>query len=56
MSEFAQRAERLDALLAEHELDLLLSYAHRQGVTPLAHARSRGYAAMVEILERAGAR
>ena len=28
----------------------------RQGVTPLQHARSRGYAAVVAILERAGAR
>ena len=33
-----------------------VNIADRQGVTPLAHARSRGYAAMVEILERAGAR
>lgn len=30
--------------------------ADRQGVTPLRHARSRGYAAMVRILEEAGAR
>lgn len=30
--------------------------ADRQGVTPLGHARSRGYAAMVRILEEAGAR
>ena len=28
----------------------------RQGVTPLGHARSRGYAEMVRILEAAGAR
>ena len=30
--------------------------ADRNGLTPLAHARQRGYAAMVAILERAGAR
>lgn len=30
--------------------------ADRQGVTPLAHARRRGYTAMVDILTKAGAR
>ena len=30
--------------------------ADRQGVTPLAHARARGYAEMVRILEEAGRR
>jgi uncharacterized protein len=30
--------------------------ADRQGVTPLAHARARGYTAMVTILEQAGGR
>jgi hypothetical protein len=30
--------------------------ADRQGVTPLAHARARGYAEMVRILEDAGRR
>ena len=30
--------------------------ADRQGVTPLQHARTRGYAAMVEMLQAAGAR
>ncbi|HKS61809.1 MAG TPA: ankyrin repeat domain-containing protein [Xanthobacteraceae bacterium] len=30
--------------------------ADRQGVTPLGHAKQRGYAAMVRILEAAGAR
>jgi ankyrin repeat protein len=30
--------------------------ADRQGVTPLGHAKSRGYAAMVRILEAAGAK
>jgi uncharacterized protein len=33
-----------------------IDIADRQGVTPLGHARSRGYEAMVEILVRAGAR
>jgi ankyrin repeat protein len=33
-----------------------LNIADRQGVTPLGHARSRGYAEMVRILEAAGAR
>jgi ankyrin repeat protein len=33
-----------------------LNIADRQGVTPLGHAKSRGYAEMVRILEAAGAR
>jgi ankyrin repeat protein len=33
-----------------------LNIADRQGVTPLGHARARGYAEMVRILEAAGAR
>jgi hypothetical protein len=33
-----------------------VSLADRQGVTPLAHARTRGYAEMVVILEQAGGR
>ena len=33
-----------------------LNIADRQGVTPLGHAKSRGYGAMVRILEAAGAR
>ena len=33
-----------------------VSIADRQGVTPLGHATSRGYAAMVRVLEAAGAR
>jgi len=33
-----------------------VSIADRDGATPLAHARRRGYAAMVAILEKAGAR
>ena len=30
--------------------------ADRQGITPLGHARARGYSEMVRILEAAGAR
>jgi uncharacterized protein len=33
-----------------------VSLADREGVTPLAHARQRGQAAVVALLERAGAR
>jgi ankyrin repeat protein len=33
-----------------------VNIADRQGLTPLAHAKSRGYAQMVHILEAAGAR
>jgi ankyrin repeat protein len=33
-----------------------VNIADRQGVTPLAHARQRGFADMVRILEAAGAK
>lgn len=33
-----------------------VNIADREGVSPLAHARRRGYGAMVKLLERAGAR
>jgi len=33
-----------------------VSIADRQGISPLAHAKSRGYGAMVRLLENAGAR
>jgi len=33
-----------------------VNIADRSGVTPLQHARNRGFAAMVKILESAGAR
>jgi ankyrin repeat protein len=33
-----------------------LALTDRQGVTPLQHARARGYAALIDILERTGAR
>jgi ankyrin repeat protein len=33
-----------------------VSLADRDGITPLAHAKSRGFADIVKILENAGAR
>ncbi len=33
-----------------------VNLADADGVTPLTHARQRGYAAMVAMLEKAGAR
>ncbi len=45
-----------DALEALVKAGANLNIPDRQGVTPLAHARTRGYAAMVRILEAAGAR
>jgi uncharacterized protein len=33
-----------------------VNIADRQGITPLGHARARGYSDMVRILETAGAR
>ena len=47
---FRQRARALLAAGANRNL------ADRQGVTPLQHARSRGYAAMVALLEAGAAR
>jgi uncharacterized protein len=45
--------DSLDALV---KAGANLNIADRQGVTPLGHARSRGYVEMVRILEGAGAR
>ena len=45
--------DTLDALV---KAGANLNIADRQGVTPLAHAKSRRYAEMVRILEAAGAR
>ena len=45
-----------DTLQALVQAGANLNIADRQGVTPLGHARSRGYAEMVAILEAAGAR
>jgi ankyrin repeat protein len=48
-----QHTDTLDALV---KAGANLNIADRQGVTPLGHAKARGYAAMVRILEAAGAR
>ena len=48
-----QHTDTLEALV---KAGANLNIADRQGVTPLGHARSRGYAGMVRILEAAGAR
>ena len=45
--------ETLDALV---KAGANLNIADRQGVTPLGHAKSRGYGEMVRILEGAGAK
>ena len=45
--------DSLDALV---KAGANLNIADRQGVTPLAHAKARGYAQMVRILEAAGAK
>ena len=48
------RQQQSIQLLIEHDANLNL--ADRNGVTPLQHARQRGYSAIVQQLERAGAR
>jgi ankyrin repeat protein len=48
-----QHTDTLEALV---KAGADLNIADRQGVTPLGHAKSRGYAAMMRILEAAGAR
>jgi ankyrin repeat protein len=48
-----QHTDTLEALV---KAGANLNIADRQGVTPLGHAKSRGYARMVQILEAAGAR
>jgi ankyrin repeat protein len=45
-----------DTLKALVDAGADVSIPDRAGVTPLAHARSRGYSEMVQILEAAGAR
>jgi uncharacterized protein len=46
----------LAALRALIEAGANVNIADRQGVTPLAHARARGYREMVSMLEKAGGR
>jgi ankyrin repeat protein len=48
-----QHTDTLEALV---KAGANLNIADRQGVTPLGHARARGYREMVRILEAAGAR
>jgi ankyrin repeat protein len=48
-----QHTDTLEALV---QAGANLNIADRQGVTPLAHAKTRGYAGMVRMLEAAGAR
>ena len=48
-----QHTDTLEALV---KAGANLNIADRQGVTPLGHAKSRGYAEMVRILEAAGAK
>ena len=45
-----------DSLEALVKAGANLNIADRQGVTPLGHAKGRGYAEMVRILEAAGAK
>ncbi len=45
-----------DALAALVKAGANLNIPDRQGITPLGHAKGRGYAEMVRILEAAGAR
>ncbi|MSQ71180.1 MAG: ankyrin repeat domain-containing protein [Betaproteobacteria bacterium] len=49
-------ARHLDTLRALVEARANLNLADRQGQSPLALARARGYRAMVELLQQAGAR
>ena len=49
-------ARHVESLRALVEAGADVSLPDRQGVTPLAHARQRGYGEMVELLRRAGAR
>ena len=54
LSDGGPRHQQVVALLLAHGADV--NIADKDGVTPLQHAKSRGYAAMVKILEAAGAR
>lgn len=49
-----ERHQKIVNLLIEHGADVNL--ADHDGVTPLQHAKSRGYQEMVEALKRAGAK
>ncbi len=49
-------AERTEVVRLLIEAGADVNLADGQGVTPLAHARQRGYTAMIELLEAAGAK
>ncbi len=54
LSEGGARHQRIVDLLIRHGADVNL--ADREGVTPLAHARKRGFREIAALLEKAGAR
>ncbi|QMV71657.1 ankyrin repeat domain-containing protein [Comamonas piscis] len=54
LSDGGPRHQQILQLLIDAKADVNL--ADKEGVTPLAHARQRGYSAMVEMLTAAGAR
>lgn len=54
LSDGGPRHQQILQLLIDAKADVNL--ADKDGVTPLAHARQRGYSAMVEMLTAAGAR
>lgn len=54
LSDGGPRHQRIVGLLIRHGADV--NIADKEGVTPLQHARRRGYSAIVRLLEAAGAR
>ncbi len=54
LSDGGPRHQRIVQLLVEHGADV--NIADRNGVTPLAHARARGYRPIEAVLLKAGAR
>lgn len=51
LSDGGERHQQIVELLVEHGADITI--ADSEGVTPLDHARARGYTRIVEILQRA---
>jgi ankyrin repeat protein len=54
LSDGGVRHQQIAQMLIDHNANVMI--ADKQGVTPLEHARRRGFTAIVQILERAGAR